>query len=378
MQLNHLWWIAALALALGCGSSNGAEPEGPQRYSKKKLQTSLSKVETPGLVLGEFEIQARGVVDGDTIKVIGLPSTLRLLAIDSEETFKNERYRRLAETDFDAYLKELRGTRLRPAKAQTPMGEEAKRWAERFFDGIRTVRLERDHPKEIKGRYNRYLTYVFVEKNGKWVNYNVEHVRAGMSPYFAKYSYSRRFHDEFMQAQKEARAAQRGIWNPEARANKDYDERLEWWYARADFIREFENKAKDRDDYVILTHWDSTKQLEKFVDREVTVLGLVGAVYEPRSRGPYRVQLSRKMFNDLSVIIWDKEVFEASGVKSHKGEFIAVTGLVQVYENKNRGRRELQVVVETPSQIVRSRVPGIPLGVAHEEVAPEASLGSQK
>jgi endonuclease YncB( thermonuclease family) len=378
MQLNHLWWIAALALALGCGSSNGAEPEGPQRYSKKKLQTSLSKVETPGLVLGEFEIQARGVVDGDTIKVIGLPSTLRLLAIDSEETFKNERYRRLAETDFDAYLKELRGTRLRPAKAQTPMGEEAKRWAERFFDGIRTVRLERDHPKEIKGRYNRYLTYVFVEKNGKWVNYNVEHVRAGMSPYFAKYSYSRRFHDEFVQAQKEARAAQRGIWNPEARANKDYDERLEWWYARADFIREFENKAKDRDDYVILTHWDSTKQLEKFVDREVTVLGLVGAVYEPRSRGPYRVQLSRKMFNDLSVIIWDKEVFEASGVKSHKGEFIAVTGLVQVYENKNRGRRELQVVVETPSQIVRSRVPGIPLGVAHEEVAPEASLGSQK
>jgi endonuclease YncB( thermonuclease family) len=364
--------VATLALGLvGCGSSNGAEPSSPQRYSKKKLQTSLASVETAGLVLGEFDLQANGVVDGDTIKVVGLPSTLRLLALDSEETFKNEQYRRLAETDFEAYMKMLRGTRLRPPKAMTPMGEEAKKWAKRFFDGIRRVRLERDHPKEIKGRYNRYLVYVFVEKNGKWVNYNVEHVRAGMSPYFTKYAYSRRFHDEFVQAEKEAREARRGIWSPDCKCNKDYPERLEWWNARADFIREFENKAAERDDYVILTHWDSTTQLEKLVDREVTVLGLVGGVREPNGRGPYRVILSRKMFNDMSVIMWDKEVFEASGVTSHKGEFIAVTGLVQYYENKYRKRREIQLVIETPSAIVRSRVPGIPLGTKN------AALGTK-
>lgn len=372
MRLSFLRIIAISVIAglAGCGSSSGADPDSPRRYSKKKLQKSLASIDTPGLVIGEFDLQARGVVDGDTIKVVGLPSTLRLIGLDSEETFKSERYRRLAESDFDDYLKQLRGTRLRPPKAQTPMGEEAKKWGQRFFDGIRTVRLERDHPKEIKGRYNRFLVYVFVEKNGRWVNYNVEHVRAGMSPYFTKYSYSRRFHDEFVAAQNEARAARRGIWSSDCKCNKDYDERLAWWNARADFIRAFEQKAASRDDYVTLTHWDSPKQLEKFIDREVTVLGLVGAVRRPNGRGPYRVVLSRKMFNDFSVIMWDKEVFEASGVETHVGEYIAVTGLVQVYENKYRQRRELQLVVETPSQIVRSQVPGIPLGIKN------ASLGS--
>ena len=56
-------------------------------------------------------------------------------------------------------------------------------------------------PGEIRDRYDRYLAYVFAEIDGKWVNYNVECVRAGMSPYFMKYGYSQRFHADFVAEQ---------------------------------------------------------------------------------------------------------------------------------------------------------------------------------
>jgi hypothetical protein len=115
--------------------------------------------------------------------------------------------------------------------------------------------------------------------------------------------------------------------------------------------------------------------LEKHIDQEVTVLGQVGSIRRGE-RGPTRVLLSRRMFDDLTVIFWDREVFEASGIEGHKGEFVAVQGIVQVYENKYRKRRELQVVVHTPSQVIRSRVPGIPLGVAAEPS--KASLEERK
>ena len=57
----------------------------------------------------------------------------------------------------------------------------------------------------------RYLAYVMVKKDGNWVNYNIECVRHGFSPYFVKYGRSRRFHREFLEAQKLARDAKLGI-----------------------------------------------------------------------------------------------------------------------------------------------------------------------
>ena len=49
------------------------------------------------------------------------------------------------------------------------------------------------------------MAYAFAEKNGVWVNYNIEAVRAGMTPYFSKYGFSRRFHKEFLAAEEEAK-----------------------------------------------------------------------------------------------------------------------------------------------------------------------------
>src|SRR6185503_14806756 len=125
--------LAALA---ACASAH------PSRYTRKAAQQSLTKLETPGLVIGEFVLTK--VVDGDTIRVDGLDSSLRLLGLDTEETFKHPAdYRPFESMPWDQYKKSVRGTSPRPVKFDTPMGMEAKKWAEDFFAGADKVRLER-------------------------------------------------------------------------------------------------------------------------------------------------------------------------------------------------------------------------------------------
>jgi endonuclease YncB( thermonuclease family) len=355
MRINPRSVLAALAISALVAACGGDEA---RRYNRKKAQKSLRSLETPGVTIGEFTLARRAVIDGDTVRVDGLESTLRLLAIDTEETFKNKTDRRKAGDDFFQYLRDKRGGGRKPVKAATPLGEDAKKFAKKFFDGVRTVRLERDHPKEIRGRYNRYLAYVLAPKNGKWVNYNVECVRAGMSPYFTKYGYSRRFHDEFVAAEKEARAAKRGIWAPDAQHYTDYDERLKWWHKRAEFIKQFEKDARGRDNYIVLTNWDSILRIERHLDKEVVILATVGKI-RIGDRGPTKVMLSRRLKNDFPLIFFDKDVFGSSGIARFKGEFVRVRGVVNKYRNKYTKREVLQIIVNTPGQIVGNEIPGI-------------------
>lgn len=355
MRANPLRLLAAATIVVMLAACGGDEA---RRYNRKKAQKSLRSLETPGVVIGEFTLARKGVIDGDTVRVDGLASTLRLLAIDTEETFKNDDDRRRAGDDFFKYLKDKRGDRRKPVKAATPLGEDAKKFAEKFFRGVKTVRLERDHPKEIRGRYNRYLAYVLAPKDGKWVNYNVECVRAGMSPYFMKYGYSRRFHDDFVRAEKEAKAAKRGIWAPGAKAYTDYDERTKWWTRRAEFIKAFEKEAQGRDNYIVLTNWDSILRIERHLDKEVTILATVGSI-RIGDRGPTKVMLSRRLKNDFPIIFFDKDVFGSSGIMRFKGEFVRVRGVINKYRNKYTKREVLQIIVNTPGQIVGNEVPGI-------------------
>ena len=357
MQLSRIA-TAGLAGALTLALGSCATEADNYRYTRKKAQATLTKVEKPGLVIGEFHLADDGVIDGDTIKVKGLDSSLRLLAIDTEEIWHHKKNKRAAEVDFQAYLAQKRSESKRPPKTGTPMGVEAWKWAEKFFADADIVRLERDSPKEIRGRYNRYLSYVFVKKNGSWVNYNVACVRAGMAPYFTKYGYSRRFHQEFVDAQNEARAAKRGIWDPNAKAYGDYDQRIPWWNARADFIKQFEIDAQGRDDMIELTNWDAIQRLEQHVGKEVEVLGLVGGIRKGK-RGPTKVMLSRRLFNDFPIIFFDRDVYMATGIGRYRGEFVRVRGVVNKYHNKYNGRDSLQIMVNLPSQVKLSKVPGI-------------------
>ncbi|MEZ4286700.1 MAG: thermonuclease family protein [Polyangiales bacterium] len=291
-----------------------------------------SNIDSEGLIVGDFDLPADAVIDGDTIEVEGVKGSLRLLGIDTEETFKNRKDLRDS-AHFDAYLVAKRDGNHRPQKAATPMGEEAKHFAKDFFHGVKSVHLERDTAKAIRGYYGRFLSYVFAFKDGKWVNYNVEAVRAGMSPYFMKYGYSERYHDAFVQAEAEARAAQRGIWAPGAQAYADYPERIQWWKSRGDFIAAFDKRAEGRDDYVKLTDWDSILRIEQHLDKHVTVLGTVERI-TPMSKGLMRVDLSQKQFRSFPIIFFNNEAFKQSGIEHAMGEYVAITGKVMLYKEK--------------------------------------------
>ncbi|MBC8070441.1 MAG: thermonuclease family protein [Deltaproteobacteria bacterium] len=347
---------ALLALALGCGSE-AHEGAFAGRYDRTQLRKALVEPESEaGILLGEFLLQNKGIVDGDTIKVEGLDASMRLLGLDCEETFKSDKALRAYEVGFEEYLRGEQAKTSHPVKVPTPMGMAAKQFAEAFFAGVARVKLERDHPKDIRDRYNRYLAYVLAEKDGKWVNYNVECVRAGMSPYFTKYGYATRYHAEMVAAQDEARAAERGIWDPALEHYRDYPVRLAWWDARAEFVTAFARDAKGKNDHIVLTHWDSLQQLDRKEGDEIVLLGNVGDVRKGRDGAPTRVMLGRRMFDDFPLVFFDDEVFDATRLEHAQGEFVRVRGTVAKYRfrGKRRGQRgeeQLQIVVKDPRQI---------------------------
>jgi endonuclease YncB( thermonuclease family) len=351
--------IAAALLLFGCATA--APLPADRKADRRELQGRIGALEKPGLVVGVFPLSSKNpIVDGDTVRVQGLDNTLRLLGIDTEETFKHEPERRAYEAGWEQYLKDQRGSSLHPVKMATPLGMDAKKFCEQFFDGVKEVRLERDHPKEVRDYYNRYLAYVLVERDGKWLNYNIEAVRAGMSPYFTKYGYSRRFHDDFLAAEAEAMAAKRGIWDPAKQHYPDYPERKTWWNGRAEFIKAFEVEAAERDNYIELTNIDTPDRLEKTVGKEVILLGSISEV-KLGDKGPTLAMLGRRRGNDFPLIFFDKDVFTASHVADHVGEYVRVKGFVSKYEDQKRGKYELQVKIDLPSQII------VPQEAAHAQ-----------
>ncbi len=333
-------------------------PAGGKRYSRQQAEKSLSKLEKPGVIVGEFRVTR--IVDGDTIWVDGIDASLRLLGIDTEETFKNEADRRAVESDWPGYLVNKRHGGRRPVKLATPLGEQAKVFAKEFFDKVDRVRIERDHPAEIRDAYDRYLAYVVANKNGKWLVYNVECVRAGMAPYFGKYGYSRRYHADFLKAEEEAKAAKRGIWADGTMHAPDYPEREEWWSARAVFVDEFRKKADGDPTYIDISHWDAMKEIEANIGKEVHLLGTVDDVTR-NTKGPARAELarSRKGHGGFPLIFFDKDVLGTSGLESWKGEYVLVSGTPTFYTNKNTGKKQLQIQIDRASQIVLSQVPGL-------------------
>jgi endonuclease YncB( thermonuclease family) len=306
--------------------------------------------ETPaGVDMGRFALSPGAVVDGDTIKVEGLDASLRLLALDTEETFKSEADRRAYEVGWEEYLREKKSKTEKPVKVATPTGEAAKEFGKEFFRGALEVRLERDSPRDLRGRFGRFLVYVFVQRNDEWINYNLEVVRAGLSPYFTKYGYSRRFHADFVEAQAEARSAARGIWSPGTEHYEDYERRLVWWTARAETIAGFERDGAGRDDFIMLTHWDAPRRLEAHVGDEVTVLATVGEITR-RDHGPSVVDLSRRLFEDFPLVFWDPLLIEECSLDEYAGEYVRVRGVVRRHRFSDGGS-QLQMEIVDAGQI---------------------------
>lgn len=380
MPFSALWLrTCALLVVAAFGLSSCSSTKAARKYTKDEASKALEKFEQTGLIIGEFSVDgANAVLDGDTIKVKGMDNSMRLLGIDTEEIFHNDHEKKFYEQrSWEQYLKDMRGGGSRPVKMATPVGEGAKNWAKALFEGVTKVRLERDHPGEIRDYYGRYLAYVFLEKNGKWINYNLECVRAGWSPYFAKYGRSRRYHEQMLEAQKTAFEGKLHIWSDAEKHYPDYGERLTWWDARGDQVARFEKEAGENPKYVPLTRWDALYRLEKMTGQEVTLLGAVSKV-ELGDKGPSKVKLSRTRGSDFNVIFYDKDVLLASGVIKARGEFIQVRGMVTKYLDKRRGVEQLQIVVSLPGQVIIpstvADVPEPPL-VASDVEASEESTG---
>ena len=317
--------LGLAVLPLGCTAS-------PTTQSPAVVAAPTSD---PKLSVGTFALstEREPVVDGDTIRVDGLDRTLRLLGIDTEETFRDPGKRQLCDGDWREYLAVVYAgsTPDRPPKFATPMGEAAKEFAREFFDGLKTVHLQYDDPRRTVGYFGRHLVHVLAKKQDKWVNYNVEIVRMGYSPYFKKYGRCRRYHDAFMAAEKQARTARRGIWaeSPRHACYPDYEKRLVWWAERdRDIAKITALRAKD-DNLFVLGEDAEWERLKKQAGKRVTVASSVGGWRKAGGRGI--VYLGHRNRKDFAVIgplakMTDHPIRETSG------DLLLVTGVVTLWK----------------------------------------------
>lgn len=160
------------------------------------------------------------VSDGDSLRVETEYGelTIRLIFCDTEES--------------------LRGVFQR--KPVTNAGVLASNFAKEFFcqPGEYWLEFDCNYEDEVaialqRDIYNRVLAYVYRGK----LNFNLELVRQGYSPYFCKYGFSQRYHEEFLEGQWWAMNQQFMIWNPETNQggnSRDYGQLVLWWFDRAD------------------------------------------------------------------------------------------------------------------------------------------------
>jgi hypothetical protein len=92
----------------------------------------------------------------------------------------------------------------------------------------------------------------------------------------------------------------------------------------------------------------------------VNVLGLVSDV-RIAEKGPTRVLLSRQQFSDFPLIFFDRDVLVQSGLMQWKGEYVWVTGVPTVSENRHTHKKQVQIGIDRASQIRLSPVPGLQL-----------------
>lgn len=123
------------------------------------------------------------VVDGDTLLLEG-GERVRLIGIDTPETVK-------------------------PDTPPQPFGHEASEFTKRLAEG-KDVRLEFDRNRE--DQYGRTLAYVYIGD----LFLNEEIVRQGFSRAETRFHFRTDYERRFVAAEKEARAAHRGIWSDAA------------------------------------------------------------------------------------------------------------------------------------------------------------------
>lgn len=286
------------------------------------------------LVLGEYELERKvGVVDGDTIRCWKLDGGVRLLCVDTEETFKELEDRKNARLDWDKYVTDKKTANDLPVKYGTFMGEEAKHFAEEFFRGVKTVRLEYDSLVRKKDIYGRHLCFVFATPSNENTekNFCVELVREGYSPYSMKYGHSERFRKDFEKAEKEAREAKRGIWGSRTLGYDDYETRTKWWAERGEQLGRFRKDYAKAGNAFELSNDDTDEKLEQHVGKDVVLLcnmpEFKDGLYADEE--PPRIWFTATQTTGLHLFFESAELYAACEPDKLRGKYVVVTGRLE-------------------------------------------------
>ncbi len=144
------------------------------------------------------------VVDGDTIVINykGKPEKVRLLCVNTPESVHPDK------------------------KQNIPMGKVASDYAKKRLKG---KYADLEFEGSLRGRYGRLLAYVFFDG----INFNLELVRQGFSPYYTKYGLSQKYDEEFREAERYARKHKLNIWGDPALTQKYLRLKSKWGQHRS-------------------------------------------------------------------------------------------------------------------------------------------------
>ncbi len=300
------------------------------------------------LVIGEFKI--RKVTDGDTFRFDNLDRPVRLLGIDTEETFKTddaEQKTNEIAKHWEEFYKMERDGSLMPVKTDSPFGYEAWKWAEGFFKDVDYVRLEREGDGRDEDMFGRYLVYLIAVKNGQEINYNVECIRQGYSPYFNKYGNSLRFNDEFVLAQEYARNNKLGIWDANKLHYPDYDERLKWWNKRAEELETYKKVHSSDESYFNLSVSKDFDRLEESVGKEIIIFGGISDILTKKFPYLMRIPVSKEKVFEIVVHEEDSVLLQDLNMDLLKEYYIYMKGVLEKYNGK------YQMTLKSKDQIWR-------------------------
>lgn len=173
--VRYLAAIGLVVTGMACVAADAGPPPAPASNPSPAPSPRLSQ---SAAAAKPATLRVRQVIDGDTITVSGI-GTVRLIGVDAPE--KTGGYRE-----------------------SEPYGDAATKFMRSLVEG-KLVRLEYDGDR--KDQYNRTLAYVFLE-DGTLVNEAI--IRAGFAEAYRRFEY--RHKPAFQAAEREARAAGRGMW----------------------------------------------------------------------------------------------------------------------------------------------------------------------
>ena len=347
MLTTTLLLAGLLCVGVGCDAVETAL-ESARTWQRSATTTPLKPAEAlrPVGELQSAQLREGAVVDGDTLRLVGFDKSVRVLCLDSEEALRGEELER-AEADWEGYQRERKGEGSFTRSYGTFVGNEATAWAREFFKGRSEVYVEYASERHTRDFFGRHLAHIWVKTPaGAWLNFGVEAVRAGWSPYATEYGHCEPYREHFELAQREAQRSARGIWRSGQRGYDDYPQRFEEWAPRARQIGLFRERLAAHPEVIELGTDTAMARLRLRVGERVVVFGSVDR-YSPRGRPPklylrhrYREELMVQAPGPVRFTDMTKSDFEPR-------EFVYVEGRVEMF------RGDPMVVIDAQS-FVRS------------------------